>query len=135
MGTLQPQDTPPRAVYHVGNRTPGVNVHSSTTVKTNNSSLGPQHTEISLSAFCGWQGPRQRAMMQPGKPNFQALNEPTKTKAGRWEGWIRMENRSPPAPHQVFSSSRLHSLYLSEACRTAYRQPASQEVPRVSRGR
>lgn len=54
MGTLQPQGTPPRAVYHVGNRTPGVNIHSSTAVKTNNSSLGSQHTEISLSAFCGW---------------------------------------------------------------------------------
>ena len=37
-------------------------------------------------------------MRQAGKPNFQALNEPTETKAGRWEGWIRMENRSPPCP-------------------------------------
>lgn len=64
-------------------------------------------------------------MMQSGKLNFRTLNEPTKTKAGRWEGWIQKEKRGPqPTPWQVFSSSRPHSLYLDEACGTAYRQPA-----------
>ena len=64
-------------------------------------------------------------MMQSGKLNFRTLNEPTKTKAGRWEGWIQKEKRGPqPTPWQVFSSSRPHSLYLDEACGAAYRQPA-----------
>lgn len=99
-----------------------MDIHSSTTVRPNDSMLGSRHTELALSASS--QGPRQHAMTQSGKLNFRTLNEPTKTKAGRLEGWIQKEKKPPPHPRQVFSSSRPHSLYPDEACGAAYRQPA-----------
>lgn len=68
------------------------------------------------------QGPRQRALMQSGKPNFRTLNKPTKTKAAGGKAGSKRKIEDPPPPRttpcQVFSSSRPHSLYLDEACGT-----------------